>query len=75
MATIQPHCPVDDVMRPWPETIRIFLEHGFLCVGCPVGAFHSVEDACREHSHDLASFMTCLEEAAVGQADADREMR
>ena len=27
-----------------------------LCVGCPIGPFHTVADACREHSIDEEEF-------------------
>lgn len=74
MSIIQPETLVDYFMRQWPETIHVFLGHQFLCVGCPIGRFHSVEEACRDHGHDLASFVQSPE-VAVGQADADPEMR
>ncbi|MFC5505060.1 DUF1858 domain-containing protein [Bosea massiliensis] len=74
MPSIQPETLVDDVMRQWPETIRVFLRHRFLCVGCPIGRFHSVRDACRDHRHNLASFVQALE-AAAGRACGEREMR
>ena len=51
---------VDDVMRRWPQTIRIFLDNRFHCVGCPIACFHTVEDACREHEADLAAFLADL---------------
>lgn len=59
---------VDDVMRLWPNTIRIFLDYHFACPGCPIGSFHSVSDACREYEADLATFLDRLNDAA-GQAD------
>lgn len=58
---------VDTVMRRWPPTIRVFLDHRFHCVGCPIACFHTVEDACREHGADLAAFLFCLREAAAEQ--------
>ena len=30
---------VDDVMRRWPATIRVFLDFRMGCVGCPIAAF------------------------------------
>lgn len=74
MRTITPEIPVDDVMRQWPETIRVFLEHRFLCVGCPIGCFHSVSEACREHQFDLASFVTSLRATARAHS-AESEAR
>ena len=44
---------VDDVMRRWPSTIRVFLDFRMHCVGCPIATFHSVEEACSEHGIDL----------------------
>jgi hybrid cluster-associated redox disulfide protein len=57
---IEPDNLVDDVMREWPETIRVFLEFRMRCVGCPIGAFHTVDDACREHGVDRARFLAAL---------------
>ena len=52
--TIESTQLVDDVMRRWPATIRVFLNHRMHCVGCPIACFHTVEDACREHDVDRA---------------------
>jgi hypothetical protein len=30
------------------------------CVGCPIATFHSVDDACKEHSIDLEKFLEGL---------------
>ncbi len=51
---------VDDVMRRAPETIRVFLEFRMRCVGCPIACFHTVDDACREHSVDREAFFRAL---------------
>ena len=51
---------VDDVMTCWPATIRVFLDFKLSCVGCPIASFHSIDDACREHGNDQASFMAAL---------------
>ena len=56
---------VDDVMTRWPATIRVFLDFKLGCVGCPIAAFHSVDDACREHGIDQASFMVALRGAVA----------
>jgi hybrid cluster-associated redox disulfide protein len=68
-APVTAYLLVDDVMRRWPRTIRVFLDFRFQCVGCPIGCFHTVEDACREHHTDLDEFLAALnavvEEPAV----------
>mgnify|MGYP001159281659 CR=1 FL=1 len=43
---------MDAIMREWPDTIRVVLDHGLLCVGCPIAPFHSPADAAKEHQVD-----------------------
>jgi hybrid cluster-associated redox disulfide protein len=52
---------VDEVMQRWPSTIRIFLDFGMGCVGCPIATFHSIDDACREHSINQEKFLERLQ--------------
>lgn len=51
---------VDDIMRTAPRAIRAFLAFRMACVGCPIAAFHTVDDACREHGIDRAKFLAAL---------------
>jgi hybrid cluster-associated redox disulfide protein len=69
---------VDNVMRRWPSTIRIFLDFGMHCVGCPIATFHSVDEACREHGIDPGRFLESLRATAQpaqarGSAGAGRD--
>jgi len=45
-----------ELMDRWPATIPVFLGHRMLCVGCIVGAFHTVADACAEYRLNEAAF-------------------
>ncbi|MCD0422626.1 DUF1858 domain-containing protein [Rubrivivax sp. JA1024] len=56
---------VEDVMRRWPATIRVFLDFRHACVGCPIATFHTIEDSCREHRTAEAPFLAALREAAA----------
>ena len=56
---------VNEVMRRWPATIRVFLDFRMGCVGCPIAGFHTVEDACREHACAPADFLSALRTAAA----------
>ena len=58
--TIESTHLVDDVMRRWPATIRVFLNYGMRCVGCPIACFHTVDDACHEHGVERAAFLADL---------------
>jgi hybrid cluster-associated redox disulfide protein len=65
MMSIEATRPVDEIMRQWPATIRVFLDYQMRCVGCPIGCFHTVEDACREHGADRIKFLADLRAAAA----------
>jgi hybrid cluster-associated redox disulfide protein len=54
--TIDPDMTVDEIMRRWPSTIRVVIRNGMLCIGCPIGIFHTVADACEAHRIDEESF-------------------
>lgn len=59
---------VDEVMRRWPSTIRVFLDSRMHCVGCPIGTFHSINEACEEHDVDIGTFLLQIQENAKAAA-------
>lgn len=61
--TIDPDMTVDEIMRRWPATIRVMIRNKMLCIGCPIGVFHTVLDACEAHRIDLEAFSEELLEA------------
>ena len=52
---------MDEIMRRWPQAIRVVIRTGMLCVGCPVASFHTVSDAAREHGLDETALRRALE--------------
>lgn len=64
---VDPKMTIDALMRQWPAAIRIVLEHRMLCVGCPVGIFHTIEEACAAHSVDRDRFAAALRAAIGGE--------
>jgi hybrid cluster-associated redox disulfide protein len=65
IATPTSEMTVEEVMRRWPSTVRVFLDFKMNCVGCPISTFHSVDEACREHHVDLEAFLSRLGAAAA----------
>lgn len=55
---------VDQVMNRWPASVRVFLDFRMRCVGCPIAAFHSVEEASREHEIDGYALLAALRSVA-----------
>jgi hybrid cluster-associated redox disulfide protein len=62
---IDPDMPLDEIMRRWPSTIAVMIRHRMLCIGCPIGSFHTIVEACAEHGVDEALFADELL-AAIG---------
>ena len=63
---------MDAIMRAWPATIRVILDRGLLCVGCPIATFHTIVEAAREHDQDQTSLARDLRMAIDGK-DADHD--
>lgn len=59
-SAIDPDMSVDEIMRRWPATIRVMIRHRMLCIGCPIGIFHTVADAAAAHATDEAAFSSEL---------------
>jgi hybrid cluster-associated redox disulfide protein len=76
---LDPDLPIDEIMRRWPATIKVVVSNRMLCVGCPIGPFHTVVEACAAHGLDEHAVTDALLVAISGggsqrseSADADR---
>ncbi|MDX8434726.1 MULTISPECIES: DUF1858 domain-containing protein [Mesorhizobium] len=61
---------MDEIMHGSPAAVRVLLQHGMLCVGCPIASFHTVSDAAREHDLDEEQLNSDLQ-AAIENSDPD----
>ena len=61
--SIDPRMTVDEIMRRWPAAIRVMIRNKMLCIGCPIGIFHTVSDACDAHRLEKEAFSKELLEA------------
>lgn len=71
--TYDSEMPIDTIMRQWPATIAVLIRHRMLCVGCPIAAFHTVSDACREHGTDEGTFVRELGDAITASCEGKLE--
>ena len=71
MKLVHSNLLVDDVMRRWPTTIRLFVEQKMYCIGCPITGFHTIEEACRAHGIELRGFLASLEAVAAASLTDD----
>lgn len=63
---LDPDMTLEEIMRAWPSAISVILRYRMLCVGCPITAFHTVTEACREHRIDEGDFLEELRAAIAG---------
>jgi len=61
---------VDEVMRRHPATIEVFVRLHLHCIGCPIGTFHTVADAAREHGLDAQMLLDELRNAGAKASSA-----
>ena len=59
---------VDAIMRRWHAHMRVFMQLGMLCFGCPIGSFHTVGEACGAHNLDESRIVKELQSAMRGDA-------
>ena len=57
---------VGEIMTLYPATTAVFIARRMHCVGCPIGKFHTLPDAAREHHIDLTSLLTAVMKAMEG---------
>ena len=65
---------MDEMMRRWPATVHVAINHRLLCVGCPIGPFHTIADAAREHGLD-AEMLRREFEAAISLDETGRRAK
>lgn len=53
---------VGEVMRRYPQTVRVFMDLKLACVGCYLQEFCSLEYAARTHQVDLKVLLERLQE-------------
>lgn len=58
--------PLSVLIAQRPETIAVFLRYKMLCVGCVIGPFHTIVNACAKHWVEQTDFVQALERAISG---------
>ncbi len=54
---------ISEVMKKYPKTVFVFLDHGLHCVSCPMAVSENVEtieEAAKLHGIDLKKFLSDL---------------
>ncbi|MDD3723866.1 MAG: DUF1858 domain-containing protein [Lutibacter sp.] len=54
---------IEEVIQKYPETVEVFMTHGFHCLGCAASNFESIEDGAVVHGIDVEKFVEELNKA------------
>jgi hybrid cluster-associated redox disulfide protein len=52
--------PIAQVLKAYPQTLRVFLSHGLMCVGCAVARFENIRDGATAHGIDVDALLKDL---------------
>ncbi len=66
---LTPDITLDVLLARYPQAAQVFIDHRMLCVGCPIGHFHTLEEIALAYQLDLQAFMTELKTAATKHHD------
>jgi len=53
---------IGDVVQQYPETVKVFLSHGLMCVGCAVARFENIRQGATAHGIDVDRLIEDLNE-------------
>lgn len=51
---------IGEVMKKYPKTAFVLIDHGLHCVGCPMANPETIEEAATLHRIDLKKFLNDL---------------
>jgi hybrid cluster-associated redox disulfide protein len=58
---------IGDVLKKYPESLKVFLSHGLMCVGCAVARFENIEQGAMAHGINVDALMKDLNEVVAKQ--------
>jgi hybrid cluster-associated redox disulfide protein len=63
--TITKQMSIGEVVQKYPETVRVFLSHGLMCVGCAAARFENIDQGATAHGIDVDTLVSDLNEATA----------
>ena len=60
--TITADMTIGEVLKKYPESLKVFLSHGLMCVGCAVARFENIEQGATAHGIDVDALIRDLNE-------------
>jgi hybrid cluster-associated redox disulfide protein len=61
--TISKEMPIGQIVQTYPQTVRVFLSHGLMCIGCAAARFENLEQGAMAHGIDVEELLKDLNAA------------
>lgn len=61
--TITKKMKINDVVQKYPQTVRVFLAHGLMCIGCAAARFEDIEQGALAHGIEVDKLIEDLNQA------------
>ncbi|HUT18738.1 MAG TPA: DUF1858 domain-containing protein [Anaerolineae bacterium] len=65
--TITAEMTIGEVLKKYPESLKVFLTHGLMCVGCAVARFENIRQGATAHGINVDALIKDLNEVATRQ--------
>jgi len=69
--TISKDMPISEIVRKYPQTVKVFLQHGLMCIGCAAARFENLEQGATAHGIDVEALVKDLN-AAVEDSNGNK---
>jgi hybrid cluster-associated redox disulfide protein len=63
MIKIDSKMTIQELLKLHPLATAVFIKHRSLCVGCPAQAFHTLEEAARNHGMTIDDLCAAIRDA------------
>ena len=65
--TITKEMAIGEIVTKYPQTVRVFLTHGLMCIGCAAARFENLEQGATAHGIDVEALLKDLNAAVEPQ--------
>lgn len=68
--TITKQMAISEIVQNHPQTVRVFLSHGLMCIGCAAARFESLEQGAIAHGIDAEALVKDLNEVVEAKVQS-----
>ena len=61
---------IADIVQKYPESVRVFLSRGLMCVGCAAARFENLEQGALAHGVDVEALVKDLNAAVEEKVES-----